>query len=52
LLFERQTCRVSGCYGRVTLEEECLDLPKATVSDGEIYYEDVGKGDPLIFVAV
>jgi aminoacrylate hydrolase len=26
-------------------------MPKATVSDGEIYYEDVGRGDPLIFVS-
>jgi aminoacrylate hydrolase len=26
-------------------------MPTATVSDGEIYYEDVGSGDPLIFVS-
>jgi aminoacrylate hydrolase len=26
-------------------------MPKVTLSHGEIYYEDVGRGDPLIFVS-
>src|SRR5690242_20129443 len=48
---ESESCRGCGCYDKPGKERKRRDMPKIQIADGEIYYEENGQGEPLVFVS-